>query len=336
LAIYREVGDRSGEETALGNLGICLGELGQTVRAMEYLEQSGAISREVGDRLGEAADLGNLGLCYGDLGQTARAIKHHELALAITREVGNRRGEGITINNLGGCYSVLGQTARAAEYHGQALAVAREVGNRPEEAEALFRLAGLATTEGRHDDAIQHAMDAVRIGGETANPVIVSRGNETLAQARLAIQDLPGARGAAEAARAHDVPRSNHNVLALLGLIALRQGDCVAAAEAFSAAIAHAGVMLDRCEQNYNALDAKGLALAGLALLEGPQRAAEAIAAFRAARAITNAPGVIATVKGLLDALAPADKANILASVYEAAAGRDATEASDDQTRPSP
>ena len=116
---------------------------------------------------------------------------------------------------------------------------------------------------------------------------------------------------------------NNHNVLALLGLIAMRQGDRVAAAEAFSAAISHADVMLDRCDQNYNALDAKGLALAGLAVLEGGQRAAEAIAAFRAARAITSAPGIVGRVKRLLDALAPADATGILAGVYEAAAGQD-------------
>ena len=153
--------------------------------------------------------------------------------------------------------------------------------------------------------------------------MIVSAGNETLALARLVTDDLLKARAAAEAARAHDVPMNNHDVLALLGLIALRQGDRAAAAEAFSAAIAHAGVMLDRCEQNYDALDAKGLALAGLAVLEGSQGTAEAIAAFQAARAITSAPGIVAGVKRLLDALKSVDTAHILTGVYEAASGQD-------------
>ena len=134
---------------------------------------------------------------------------------------------------------------------------------------------------------------------------------------------MPAARAAAEAARVHDVPKNNHNILALLGLIALRQGDRVASVEAFSAAISHADVMLERCEQNYEALDAKGLALAGLAVLEGGQRAAEAIAAFRAARAITSAPGIVGRVRRLLDALAPADAAGVLARVAEAAEGQD-------------
>ena len=79
--------------------------------------------------------------------------------------------------------------------------------------------------------------------------------------------------------------------------------------------------MLERCDQNYDALDAKGLALAGLAVLEGGDHAAEAIAAFRAARAITVAPGIVGRVKRLLDAMAPADAAGILAPVSRAAEG---------------
>jgi tetratricopeptide (TPR) repeat protein len=270
------------------------------------------------------------------LGQTARAIEYHEKALAIMREVGDRHGEGITLGNLGLSYSDLGQTSRAIEYYEQALAISREVGDRRREGYALFRLAQLAIDEGRHEEAIRQATEAVRIGEETGDPMIISAGNETLALVRLTIGDLPGARAAAEAARATDVPLKNHNVLSLLGLIALRQGDRAAAAEAFSAAAAHAGVMLERCEQNYNALDAKGLAMAGLAVIEGAHRAAEAIAAFRAARAITSAPGHVSRLMRLLDALKPADEANILAAVYEAATGRDVNQAAAVPTRPSP
>ena len=81
--------------------------------------------------------------------------------------------------------------------------------------------------------------------------------------------------------------------------------------------------MLERCDQNHNALDAKGLSLAGLAVLEGGQRAAEAIAAFRASRAITKAPGIVGRVRRLLDALAPADAAGVLSPIYPAAEGRE-------------
>ncbi len=128
---------------------------------------------------------------------------------------------------------------------------------------------GLSLDEGQDLDAIRQAIEAVQIAGETGDLRLISSANESLALVQLFVGDLRAARAAAEAARAHDVPRNNHNVQALLGLIALRQGDHVAAAEAFSAAIAHAKVIHELCDQNYDVLDAKGLALTGLAVLEG-------------------------------------------------------------------
>jgi hypothetical protein len=186
-------------------------------------------------------------------------------------------------------------------------------------------MARMSIEKGNDQDAIRLAMEAERIGAESGDPEIASYGNWSLALARLCIGDLTGARDTAEATRQYDVPRNNHNVLALLGLIALRQVDR-AAAEAFQTAISHADVMLERCRQNYDALDAKGLALAGLAVLEGGQRPAEAIATFQAARAITTAPGVIGRVRGLLDLLAPADAAGVLAGVRAAADGENDAE----------
>ena len=285
----REDGDRSSERYPLVNLGLCYWALGQTLRAVDFLEQAQAIMREVGDRYGEGLALVNLGLCYSDLGRMARAIDYLEQALAIAREVGQRVAEGIDLENLAWCHWTLGQTARAIEYAEQALAVAREVGDRRVEGYALYTLARLSIDEGRPDDAICQAIEAVRLGEETGDPMIISVGDENLALAHLCIGDLPAARAAAEAARKQDIAMNNHNVLSLSGLIALRQGDRNAAVESYSAAIAQAEMMLDCCNQNYHALDAKGLALAGLAVLEGGNRAAEAIATFQAARAITSA-----------------------------------------------
>jgi tetratricopeptide (TPR) repeat protein len=323
LAISRKMRNRHAEGIDLGNLGNCSNDLGRTAHAIEYLQHALAIDREVGDRCDEGANLGNLGISYADLGQTARAIECLEQALAVKREIGDRRWEGIARANIGRCHAGLGQTARAIEYYEQALAIGREVGDRVGEGYSLLLLARLSIDEGRDSDAILQTTDAVSIGEEAGDPRLVSAGKEILALAHLYIGDFPTARAAAKAAHVHDVPKNNHNVLALIGLIALRQGDRAAAAESFSAAIAHADVMLDRCDQNYEALDAKGLALTGLAVIEGGQRAAEAIAAFRTARAITKAPGVVGRVRQLLDALAPADAADVLSPIYPAAEGRE-------------
>ena len=208
----------------------------------------------------------------------------------------------------------LGRFECACDYHEQALAIAREVGDRRWEGRVLQEQSVVDLAERRYKDAATHAKDAVWIGEEVGDPAIVSQGNRELALALLGLGDLPGARAAAEAARLCDVPMNNHNVLTLLGLIALRQGDHVAAAEAFEAAISHAGVMLERCDQNYEALDAKGLALAGLAMPGGGDRAAEAIAAYRGGPGRSRRPpGSLARVRRLLELRAPAGASGVLA-----------------------
>ena len=58
----------------------------------------------------------------------------------------------------------------------------------------------------------------------------------------------------------------NHNATALHGIIALRQGERETAQEAFTKSIAQADEILAKTPDYYSALDAKGLALCGLAL----------------------------------------------------------------------
>ena len=81
--------------------------------------------------------------------------------------------------------------------------------------------------------------------------------------------------------------------------------------------------MTERCAENYDALDAKGVALAGLAMVEGGQRRTEAIAVFRESRKIAMSPGIVGRVRRLLDMLGPVDTTGVIGSVCGAAEGRD-------------
>ena len=78
------------------------------------LEAALAAARRLGDRRGEGTALGNLGLAYAALGDAGRAIELYEQALAIDREIGDRRGEGIVCWNMGLAYERLGEHAKAA------------------------------------------------------------------------------------------------------------------------------------------------------------------------------------------------------------------------------
>ena len=98
---------------ALGNLGNTYNSLSDYAKAIEYLQQSLAISREIKYRLGEDNALHNLGIAYRYLGNYAKAIEYAQQSLAIAREIKDRKGEGTTLNNLGSCLPLSGQLCQS-------------------------------------------------------------------------------------------------------------------------------------------------------------------------------------------------------------------------------
>lgn len=313
--------DPNMEAWSVGDLGTAYRNMGQVQKAISCYERALKLAREIKNRQGEGTWLGNLGNCHFNLGQIARAIDYYEQALAIARDSSDQQSEGVWLGNLGNCYANMGQTARAIDYHEQALAIDREINNRQGEGDSLVNLAEVLIDEKQYLEAIRNAIKAVEIVEEINSPALGSYSNGNLALARLYAKDLSSARTAAEAARKYDEPSNNHYVLALLGLIALRQGDAAASREAFTEAVAQAETMLANSSQNYVALDSKGLVLCGLAVCGDAGCVADATKAYRAARAINKDVGVVARVLRLFDILAEADAAGVLAGVREAAAG---------------
>jgi tetratricopeptide (TPR) repeat protein len=331
LAIARGMQERKGEGVWLGNLGGCYADLGEIDRAIEQYEQALDISREVGDRNGEGVWLGNLGNQYANLGQTARATEYFEQALGIAREVRYQLMESTNLCRLGICYADLGRATHAIEYCDQALGIAREINYRYIEAVSLGCKGDVFVDLGDLNHAKEFYDQAIQIADEISNVQYQNAGRADLARALLYAGDLAAARAAIEEAQQYDLPLNNHRVQALLGVIALRQGDRPVAKVAFGTAVEQADTLLAHTAQNYAAWDVKGLALCGLALLESDRvsarnRVAEAANAYRAARAINADAGVVGRVLRLLDALALANPTGeeILAEARVAAGGEGA------------
>src|SRR5579885_582600 len=295
--------------------------IGETQKAITCQEHALRIAQNIKNRLMEGVLLGNLGNRYNELGQTARAVSYIERSLAICSEVRNRDGEATSLGCLGNLYAGLGQTALAISYFEQALIIAREIEQFRLEGHVLFLLAYVLIDEKRNAEAIRNALDSSRIGKAINSPFIINGSNSLLALAHLYGGDLLSARKAAEIARNYDEPVNNHYVFAVLGLIALRQGDVAAALEAFMEAVAQAETMLTHSAQNCDALDSKGLALCGLVVCGDAGRVAEAAEAYRAARAINRDAGIVGRVLRLFDTLAESDGAGLLAGVRAAATG---------------
>ena len=321
LRLAREQKDRWDEGVRLGNLGNCYSDLGQTSQGIDCYEQALAISREVGNRRGESTELSNLGIRYGELGQTVLAVEYTKQALAIDRELEDRPGEAVDLANLGSRYALLGQIAAALQSSKDALTVARETRFRYAEAAAQMALSEVSLAQGELGEAAKQLEQAIEIADQIANTECQSVAREGLARARLYRGDLTAAREIAEAARQYNFPLNNHQTWAVLGVTALRQGDRIAAQEAFTTALQKADELLARSPQYYMALDTKGLALCGLALSKNAEHIPAAKEAYKAARTINSDVGIVRLVLQLFDALAQADTVGKLTEVRAEAAG---------------
>ena len=319
LAIARDIGDRGGEGAALGSLGLCRYDLGEYERAIDLYTQALAIARDIGDRGGEGTRLGNLGLCRSSLGEYERAIDLYTQALAIVRDIGDRQGEGAALGSLGLCRSSLGEYERAIELHTQALAIARDIGDRYGEATALDYLgrAWLASGEARR--AVTLLEQAVSIADITGDIEPAVEARSWLARARLQLGDPAAALTAAAAGRELPYPAGEPAIRLLEGLALLGLHRAEESVQAFSGALAAADALLALADRNVAALQARALALAGLAAATGdPARATQAGEAFARADAVTGAAGVAADTRRLHDQIACHDQSGILARIRAA------------------
>ena len=99
-----------------------------------------------------------------------------------------------------------------------------------------------------------------------------------------------------------------------LALLALRRLD--ESARAFGEGLTAADALLALADRNIAALQARALALSGLAVAAGdPARAAQAGEAFARARAVTSATGAVADTRRLLEAIVSRDQSGILAGL---------------------
>ena len=236
----------------------------------------GRIHGRITDPARNAVHLNSLGRCHHRLGDYRQAIDLHTPALGIAREIGNRRGETSALDNLGICHQRLGDYRQAIDLHTQALAIARDTGRRRGETSALGNLAWAHLQLG---DPVA-ALAAAAVG-----------------------QELP-----------YPAEKPTLRLLEGLALLELHRAD--EGMRAFNDALTAADALLALEDRNIAALQARALALSGLAAATGdPARATQALEAFTRTYAVTSAAGVAADTRRLLDAIACHDRSSILAGV---------------------
>lgn len=132
----------------LNLLGYSARALGQTERAMDFLQQSLHIAREAGDRPCEISSLNHISRTYVAQKNYTEAINTSQRALILSRQYGDRSGEANALTNLG--YSEVFQAQqleadpdtyeRAIGYLQQGLQLSERLGDRQSQALCLSSL----------------------------------------------------------------------------------------------------------------------------------------------------------------------------------------------------
>jgi tetratricopeptide (TPR) repeat protein len=313
LAIARDTGDRRVESQDLNNLGNCHTSLGDYRQAIDLYTQSLAIARDLGDRRGESTKLGNLGLCHASLGDYQQAIDLYTESLAINRDIGDRQGEGIELGNLGLCYYGLGDYRQASDLCTQALAIARDIGDRYNEANALNYLGRARLASGDPHQAATLLEQAARVADTTGDIEPAVEARSALARAQLQLGEPEAALATATAQGELIYPPEEPAIRLLEGLALLELHLTGQAVPAFTSALTSADALLALADSNVAALQARALALAGLAAATGdPDHATEAAEAFARARTTTTGKGVAADTQHLLQMIITHDQEGIL------------------------
>jgi tetratricopeptide (TPR) repeat protein len=316
LAIARAVGNPRAEGAALECLGSCRSNQGEYRQAIDLLTQAITIACGIGDRQLEGIGLGATGKCYYCLGDYLKSTDLHTNALHIAREVGNRQIEGEEFGYLGLCRLAFGDYQQAMDLLGQALEIAREVGDRYDEANELNYLGRTQLALGDARQAVILLEQAVKIADSTGDIEPAVEARSALAQAKLLLGEPAAALAVATVKHEPPYPTEEPALRLLEGLALLELRRVDEAVRPFSAAVIAADELLVLADGSVIALQARALALSGLAVATGdPARAADAAQAFTRAHAVTRATGVVADTRRLYETIASHDQAGILADV---------------------
>jgi tetratricopeptide (TPR) repeat protein len=180
----------------------------------------------------------------------------------------------------------------------------------------LSHMGNISLQQYQMNKAVKNFNQAVGIANEIGNVQAQNDARYGLALAYLYSGNLLDAHTVIEEACKYNFPLEKPNVLALSGLINLRQGKLEPAHEAFTTAITEVETLLGYCGKNFSALNAKGISLCGLVLCEKNKGYIQsAIKAFQSAQKINKDPGYMINLLCLFDEMIKEDKKSVLKKV---------------------
>jgi tetratricopeptide (TPR) repeat protein len=106
VTLFREIGERDGEASALNGLGETASATSHPAEALTHHTAAHAIAAAIGEQLQHARAHAGLGRNHHDLGDLTRADRHYRRALTLYTDLGTPEAEKVraqlaTIDNSG-------------------------------------------------------------------------------------------------------------------------------------------------------------------------------------------------------------------------------------------
>ncbi|MGR6917258.1 TIR domain-containing protein [[Actinomadura] parvosata] len=335
---------------------------GHPRRALTSLEAAGELAAALPYPEVRIAVHNNLGTVRQELGMLGAAIDDYTRARKAARRERRLEQEAVATLNLARCLARTGRFDEAVRMYAGLISRLREQGHeRLLKAKARMNLAWIRTELGTGDKAIEEvargralapsdeyvlrghldgaeaealisggdwrralapARNATLLATKTGDITLTCEAGKTLALALLCGEQLEEALHVAGTAVHYGQGLWSLAAFAVKGIAAYRLGENRVAREAFLEAHLRARALRERESREFQVLDTEGLVLYGLTLCGGPDQSDLAVAAYRAARRVTDAPGAVRRSLLLLEKLVVDARADGYAEVRRAAGGR--------------
>jgi tetratricopeptide (TPR) repeat protein len=160
LAIAREFNNKSNEATSLNNIAVTFADMGDSDKAIDYLQLS--IRAEPNEDK-KASTYNNLGMRYADKGDIMKSLEFLEKAISIDRRSGKYHSAAMTMLNKGFVLTKAKSYDESARVLNEGLVAIRKVGDSYWEAVGMNYLGNLYRARNEDDKALQSYKAALKL-----------------------------------------------------------------------------------------------------------------------------------------------------------------------------
>jgi CHAT domain-containing protein/Tfp pilus assembly protein PilF len=161
--LYRAAGERSGEGSALTNLGVVYNQLGERQKALDYLNQALELHKLAGDQREQARTYNYMAFASSALYDRQKALEYFSHSLRLFQALGDGVGEASALQAMSGIYSALGELQKSLDYMHLALEKAKAARDRTRQAWAIASIGALHNGLGDSARALEYFQRALSL-----------------------------------------------------------------------------------------------------------------------------------------------------------------------------